>query len=51
MNNEDLAGEKPLDEQSPDEKLHSDEQNARPVPGAENPESEEIKSEVNLNTE
>ncbi|MCP9496743.1 MAG: hypothetical protein MSG64_20090 [Pyrinomonadaceae bacterium MAG19_C2-C3] len=51
MNNENLAGEKPLDEQSPDEKLQSDEQKARPVPGAENPDSEEIKDEVNLNTE
>ena len=51
MSNEDLAGAKPLDEQTPDEKLQSDEQNARPVPGAENPDSEEIKHEVNLNTE
>lgn len=51
MNNENLAQPKPLDEQTPDEKLNSDEQNARPVPGAENPDSEEIKSEVNLNTE
>ena len=43
--------EKPLNEQSPSEKLREETPTAASVPGAENPESEEIKQEINPNTE
>ena len=43
--------EKPLNEQSPSEKLEDKAPVTSSVPGAENPESEEIKQEINPNTE
>lgn len=45
------AAEKPLAEQSPSEKLEDNAPVASSVPGAENPESTEIKRETNFNTE
>ncbi|MDQ3584228.1 MAG: hypothetical protein ACR2GW_10455 [Pyrinomonadaceae bacterium] len=38
-------------ELSPSEKLEDEKPLASSIPGAENPESEEIKKEINLNTE
>ena len=38
-------------EQSPSEKLQNEPPVGSPIPGAENPESEEIKREINPNTE
>jgi hypothetical protein len=38
-------------EKSPTEKLEDKQPVASPVPGAENPESEAIKAEINPNTE
>jgi len=43
--------EKPKAEESPSEKLEEETPTGSLVPGAENPESEEIKQEKNLNTE
>ena len=43
--------EKPKVEESPSEKLEDEKPTGSLVPGAENPESEEIKQEKNLNTE
>lgn len=43
------AQDTPIEEQSPNEKLTDTE--PATVPGAENPESTEIKRETNLNTE
>ena len=43
--------EKPKVEESPSEKLEDEKPTGSLVPGAENPESEEIKNEKNLNTE
>ncbi len=43
--------QKPVAEESPAEKLAGKVPPGSPVPGAENPESEEIKSEINPNTE
>ena len=45
------AEQKPVVEQSPTEKLRENERVASPVPGTQNPESEEIKREINPNTE
>ena len=45
------ADEKPIEEQSPSEKLEDKAPGASGVPGAENPESTEIKHETNFNTE
>ena len=42
--------DKPLTEQSPAEKL-GHEPPELPVPGAQNPESDEVKREINPNTE
>ncbi len=42
--------QKPLDEQSPSEKLRDEEPQA-PAPGAQRPEDTTVKHEVNLNTE
>jgi hypothetical protein len=39
------------DERSPAEKLQSEEQTEAPLPGAENPESKEVKKEINPNSE
>ncbi|MCA1816837.1 MAG: hypothetical protein LC746_10600 [Acidobacteria bacterium] len=41
----------PRVEQSPGEKLSSEQPLASPVPGAQSAESDEVKSEVNPNTE
>ena len=41
----------PSEVKSPSEKLEKEAPEASPVPGAQNPESEEIKEEVNPNTE
>lgn len=41
----------PKVEESPSEKLEEEKPTGSLVPGAENPESEEIKQEKNLNTE
>ena len=38
-------------EQSPSEKLQNEPPVGSPIPGAENPDSEEIKREINPNTE
>ncbi len=43
--------EKPQVEESPSEKLEEEKPTGSLIPGAENPESEEIKNEKNLNTE
>ena len=43
--------QKPVTEESPAEKLEGSLPPGSPVPGPENPESEEIKSEINPNTE
>lgn len=43
--------EKPQVEESPSEKLEEEKPTGSLIPGAENPESEEIKHEKNLNTE
>jgi hypothetical protein len=43
--------EKPKVEESPSEKLEEEKPTGSLVPGAENPESKEIKQEKNLNTE
>lgn len=43
--------EQQKDELSPDEKLKGPQPTGSLIPGAENPESEEIKNEVNPNTE
>ena len=45
------AEEKPKHEESPAEKLEANPPTGSLIPGAENPESEEIKEEKNLNTE
>ena len=45
------AGEQPLTEESPSEKLEEKKVTDSLIPGAQNPESEEIKEEVNPNTE
>jgi hypothetical protein len=49
-NTADTTG-KPLEEQSPSEKLEDKAPGASSIPGAENPESTEIKHETNFNTE
>ena len=43
--------EKPVEEQSPSEKLQDEQQPGSVIPGAQNPESTEIKKEINPNTE
>jgi len=43
--------EKPKVVESPSEKLEDEKPTGSLVPGAENPDSEEIKNEKNLNTE
>jgi hypothetical protein len=43
--------EKPKVEESPSEKLEEEKPTGSLVPGAENPESKEVKQEKNLNTE
>lgn len=43
--------QKPVPELSPDEKLKNKKPNGSPIPGAQNPASEEIKKEINPNTE
>ena len=43
--------QKPVVEQSPDEKLENKQPDSSPIPGAQNPASKEIKNEVNPNTE
>ena len=43
--------QKPEVELSPDEKLEDKKPSGSPIPGAQNPESSEIKKEVNPNTE
>jgi hypothetical protein len=43
--------EKPTPEESPSEKLEGDPPTGSLIPGPENPDSEEIKNEVNPNTE
>jgi hypothetical protein len=45
------AEQKPKHEESPAEKLEENPPTGSLIPGAENPESEEIKEEKNLNTE
>ncbi|MGB9181771.1 MAG: hypothetical protein WCB68_21250 [Pyrinomonadaceae bacterium] len=45
------AGEKPAVEESPSEKLEEKKVTDSLIPGAQNPDSEEIKQEVNPNTE
>jgi hypothetical protein len=42
---------KPDAEESPTEKLEGKQPVGSPIPGAQNPESEEIKGEINPNTE
>jgi hypothetical protein len=52
--NEDKAisyQEKPVPELSPDEKLEDKKPGGSPIPGAQNPDSAEIKKEINPNTE
>ncbi len=39
------------DEKSPAEKLQDEKQVEAPLPGAENPESKEVKKEINPNSE
>ena len=49
---ENAGGEqKPTPEESPSEKLEGDPPTGSLIPGPENPDSEEIKNEVNPNTE
>ncbi len=49
---ENTGGEqKPATEESPSEKLEGTPPTGSLIPGSENPESEEIKNEVNPNTE
>jgi hypothetical protein len=43
--------QKPKTEESPSEKLEEEKPTGSLVPGAENPDSKEIKREKNLNTE
>ena len=43
--------QKPEPELSPDEKLEGKKPEGSPIPGAENPESAEVKKEINPNTE
>ncbi len=43
--------QKPVPEESPSEKLEGEPPTGSLIPGSENPESEEIKKEVNPNTE
>lgn len=43
--------QKPVPELSPDEKLKDKKPGGSPIPGAQNPESAEIKKEINPNTE
>ena len=43
--------ERPMVEESPTVKLRNDSKPGTEIPGAQNPESEEIKKEVNPNTE
>lgn len=43
--------QKPVPELSPDEKLKDKKPEGSPIPGAQNPESAEIKKEINPNTE
>ncbi len=45
------AGQRPAPEESPSEKLEVNTPTGSLIPGPENPESEEIKKEVNPNTE
>jgi hypothetical protein len=45
------AETKPVPEESPSEKLEGEPPTGSLIPGTENPESEEIKKEVNPNTE
>jgi hypothetical protein len=42
---------KPIVEESPSEKLEDERQPGSQIPGAQNPESEEVKKEINPNTE
>lgn len=44
-------GQKPVPELSPDQKLEGEKPEGSPLPGAQNPESAEIKKEINPNTE
>ena len=44
-------GRKPKAELSPAEKLEEKKPGGSPIPGAQNPASEEIKKEINPNTE
>ena len=41
----------PEQDKSPSEKLQNEKEPDAPLPGAENPESKEIKKEINPNTE
>ena len=43
--------QKPKTEESPSEKLEKEKPTGSLIPGAENPDSDEIKREKNLNTE
>jgi hypothetical protein len=43
--------QKPKTEESPSEKLEDEKPTGSLIPGAQNPESDEIKQEKNLNTE
>jgi hypothetical protein len=43
--------QKPLEEQSPSEKLEKTAPDYQTTPGAENPDSKEVKQEINPNTE
>ncbi|MBA2731380.1 MAG: hypothetical protein H0U54_00660 [Acidobacteria bacterium] len=45
------GGQKPTPEESPAEKLETNTPTGSLIPGSENPESEEIKKELNPNTE
>ena len=45
------SGQKPKVEESPAEKLEANPPTGSLIPGPENPESEEIKKEINPNTE
>lgn len=45
------GGQKPATEESPAEKLEANPPTGSLIPGSENPESEEIKKEINPNTE
>ncbi|HYH87301.1 MAG TPA: hypothetical protein VEX60_17750 [Pyrinomonadaceae bacterium] len=47
-----MTGErKPLEIQSPTDKIEGQPAEGSPLPGAENPDSQEVKEEVNPNTE